>query len=112
MAAGSALVAASAVEDALAAGDPAQLAHTYPAALAAFPVGADLRTFAAAPRALASERLSGLYPRLAADLLRRAYAHDGAPRDHLARLARAAVRESGVGPLALARDALTLGRAL
>lgn len=112
LAAGSALVAASAVEDALAAGDPAQLAHTYPAALAASPVGADLRTFAAAPRALASERLSGLYPRLAADLLRRAYAHDGAPRDHLARLARAAVRESGVGPLALARDALTLGRAL
>lgn len=113
LAAGSAIAAAPAIAAAIAAGDTSAAGLAgYPAALAASSVGADMATYARAPRFLENERLYGAYGELLADVLRGVFQLDGSPRRRLLPTARAALKHSPLGLAQLARDAWQGVRAL
>jgi electron transfer flavoprotein-quinone oxidoreductase len=113
LAAGSALAAARTVAAALSTGDcSGEALGAYRTELERSFVGADLRTYARAPKFLENPRMYGDYGRLLADVFHGIYNHDLRPRRHLVGAALGAVKASGVGLGQLARDGWAAARAL
>lgn len=113
LAAGSAVAAATAVDQALAHGDFSQRAmDVYLAELEASFVGQDMRTYAKAPAFLENPRMYGDYGRLIADVMHGVFDLDLTPRRHLLATARQAWKRSGIRGSQLVRDGLAAVRAL
>lgn len=113
LAAGSALAAAEAIKQALAAGDfSAEAMARYSQELQTSWVGADMATYAQAPAFLENPRMYGDYGQLLADVFHRIYDHDLTPRKHLLRTAMDAFKASGLKLTTLARDGFAAIRAL
>jgi electron transfer flavoprotein-quinone oxidoreductase len=113
LAAGSGIAAARTIHAALGAGDPS-LADTsdYPAELDRSFVGRDLTTYARAPRFFENPRLYQAYGQLLADGFRGVYDLDTSPRRHLLPTWWQAFRRSPVTARQLARDGVSMTRAL
>jgi electron transfer flavoprotein-quinone oxidoreductase len=95
LAAGSALAAAAAINDAFVAGDfTGEALAEYPRILADSFVGKDLQLYAKAPDFFDSERLYKEYGVLLADVFNGIYGLDTTPRQHLYRVALDAFRNS------------------
>jgi electron transfer flavoprotein-quinone oxidoreductase len=113
LAAGSAIAAVTAITKALDSGDFSHSAtDVYRAELETTFAGADMKTYAPAPHFFETERLDRQYGLLLADVMHGVFDHDLTPRRHLAKVARVAVKSSGVRMTALARDGLAAIRAL
>lgn len=113
LAIGSAISAATAIDQALASGDTsaAGLAGYKRLLMDSF-VGRDLTTYAKAPGFLERPRMYADYGRLLADILHRVFDLDTTPRRHLAATAWQAVKDSPVSMSSLAGDGLAGIRAL
>jgi electron transfer flavoprotein-quinone oxidoreductase len=113
LAAGSAIAAAKAVHEALAAGDTsAERLAAYPAELDRGFVGRDLRTYAKAPSFLETRRMYKAYGLVAADVLHGIFDLDTTPRRHLLPTAFGALRRSPVKMRQVLRDGIGAVRAL
>ena len=113
LAAGSALAAASAADQALTADDTSQSAMDgYPRELARTFVGADMATYARAPRLLENPLMYDGVGLLLADVLHGVFDLDTTPRRHLVATARAALRASRISMRQLAGLGLAAVRAL
>ncbi|WP_207261999.1 FAD-dependent oxidoreductase [Desulfovibrio sp. Huiquan2017] len=113
LAAGSGIVAAKTIDTALQQGDFSQASlDAYTAELDATFVGQDMRTYAKAPDFFLNPRMYGDYGRLLSDVLYGVYNLDMKPRRHLLPMVMAALKESPVKAMQLARDAYAAVRAL
>ncbi|MDR1825895.1 MAG: FAD-dependent oxidoreductase [Bifidobacteriaceae bacterium] len=113
LAAASGIAAADAIDDALQDGNFGQAAMDgYVARLDQSFAGKDMATYAKAPAFLENPRLFNDYGPLLANVLRGFYNLDGAPREHIIPVFRAALKESGLGITRLARDGLAGVKAL
>jgi len=113
LAAGSAIVAAKVVHEALEAGDTsAERLAAYPAELDRSFVGRDLHTYAKAPAFLETRRMYKAYGLVAADVLRGVFDLDTTPRRHLVPTAFGALRRSPVTMRQVLRDGIGAVRAL
>ena len=113
LAAGSALAAATAADQALTADDTSQSAmDAYPRELARTFVGADMATYARAPRLLENPLMYDGVGLLLADVLHGVFDLDTTPRRHLVATARAALRASRISMRQLAGLGLAAVRAL
>lgn len=113
MATGSAIAAATAIGQALEAGDFSQQSMDgYVRELRASFVGRDMHTYRHAPGALSSPRLYHGYGTLAADLFHALYRQDTTPRKHALNLAVGAMKKSGMSLFSIAKDVWSLSRAL
>lgn len=113
LAAGSALAAATAADQALTADDTSQSAmDAYPRELARTFVGADMATYARAPRFLENPLMYDGVGLLLADVLHGVFDLDTTPRRHLVATARAALRASRISMRQLAGLGLAAVRAL
>ena len=113
LAAGSAIVAAKVVHEALEAGDTsAERLAAYPAELDRSFVGRDLHTYAKAPAFLETRRMYKAYGLVAADVLRGVFDLDTTPRRHLVPTAFGALRRSPVKMRQVLRDGISAMRAL
>jgi electron transfer flavoprotein-quinone oxidoreductase len=113
LAAGSAIAAAKAVSKAIESNNvTASGLASYTANLAGSFAGQDMHTYRRAPSFLETERMYGAYGQLLANVLHGAYGLDGTARKPMLKVARGALKASGVGLLTLAKDGLKGGRAL
>lgn len=113
LAAGSGIAAAKAIDTALQQGDFSQASlDAYTAELDATFVGQDMRTYAKAPDFFLNPRMYGDYGRLLSNVLYGVYNLDMKPRRHLLPTVMAALKESPVKAMQLARDAYAAVRAL
>lgn len=113
LAIGSAVQAATAVHDALAAGDvSADGLSRYRELLMDSFVGRDMTTYAKAPDFLERPRMYAAYGELLTDIMHRIFDLDTTPRKHLASTARDALRDSPVRIRDLAGDGIAGMRAL
>ncbi|MBD3689233.1 FAD-dependent oxidoreductase [Nanchangia anserum] len=113
LAAGSALVAADAISQALRANDYASGGlERYPTMLAASTVGADVATYKNAPDALAEDALYREIGPLLGTIFHDIYRHDDTPHRHAWQIAKDAVVASPVKLRDLARVAWKGGRSL
>jgi electron transfer flavoprotein-quinone oxidoreductase len=106
LAVGSALAAAEAVAEAIAAGDLTQAGLAgYQTRLEASFVGQDLKTYARAPHFLETPELYGAYGELLADVMFNLFHLDTSPRQRLLATARQALKASPVNLSQVARTA-------
>jgi electron transfer flavoprotein-quinone oxidoreductase len=113
LAAGSAIAAAEAVHEAIAAGDAsAEKLGGYPARLDRSFVGRDLRTYAKAPAFLETRRLYTAYGLAAADVFHGVFDLDTTPRRHLLPTALGALRRSPLTMRQVLRDGIGALRSL
>ncbi|MDR1188499.1 MAG: FAD-dependent oxidoreductase [Bifidobacteriaceae bacterium] len=113
LAVASGVAAAEGIAAALATGDvSAGGLGAYERALWRSSAGADMRTYARAPRFLECERMYGAYGELVADVMHGVFDLDGRPRRRLTAVARSALRRSPVGAASLVGDVLAGARAL
>lgn len=107
LAAGSAIAAAKTIDAALEASNvSASAIERYLAEVNRTFVGADMTTYAKAPKFLENPRLYGAYGALLAEILHDVYNLDLTPRQHLFKTARLALKRSGLKLTQLAKDAL------
>ena len=113
LAIGSAVAAADAIVEAVAAGDTSKRGLAgYRRRLDKSFVMQDMRTYARAPRFLERSRMYGPYGELVADVLRSTFSLDGKPREHLLTVARRALRRSPMNLRQLISDGWAGVRAL
>jgi electron transfer flavoprotein-quinone oxidoreductase len=113
LSAASAVAAATAIDQALSAKDVSGASMgRYRRLVNESFAGADLSTYAKAPRFMTNPRLYQGYGGLLADVMHGVFSHDGTPRRRLARVATAAVRSSGIRPTTLVRDGIGAVRSL
>lgn len=72
----------------------------------------DLQLYAKAPQFMEADRLYKQYPELVNSVFSRVYTHDLTPKQHLAKTAMGALKDSGISWLDLAKDGLKGVRAL
>ncbi|MCL1897719.1 MAG: FAD-dependent oxidoreductase [Micrococcales bacterium] len=105
LAAGSAVVAAKAIAEAIKANDTSAAGLSrYTAALGRCFVGQDMDTYAKAPAFFEAPRLYDAYGALATDLFHGIFSLDTKPRRHLLKTARASLKASGVPKRKLLKD--------
>ncbi len=113
LAAGSALAAAKTIAAALDVGDFSQSSmDRYLDELKGSYVGADMELYRRAPKFLETPRMYEGYGLLLADVLHGMFDLDTTPRRHIVGVARQALKRSGIGLMALARDGWAAMRAL
>lgn len=112
LAAASGLAAAAAIGAALGASDVSKTRLDYRARFFETPEGRDLQTYAKAPRFLETPRMYGAYPKLAAYIMRAVFDHDRTPRRHLTKVAKDALKASGLKARTVIGDAINAARSL
>lgn len=113
LAAGSAIAAAAAIDEALAEGDFSQASlKRYCGQLDKSFVGKDMKTYARAPKFLENPRMYGAYGKLLSDILYGVYNLDTAPRQKLFSCAVGAFRQSPITLPQMAKDMFEAMRSL
>ncbi|WIY81557.1 FAD-dependent oxidoreductase [Propionimicrobium sp. PCR01-08-3] len=113
LAAGSAIAAAAAIDEAIKAGETSKTGLAgYGKRLFESFAGQDMETYEKAPEFLETDRMYGEYGRLLADVLYGVFNHDLTPRRHLMKVATDTLKQSDLKLTQLGRDGLKGVRAL